>query len=192
MPDSFEGMVKNKLTLSDIRKGVLRQPTLKEELMDSMAQPITYLSKRFMSMKIKEEPVKLSKAAKDEEIQAIFENIHTVYAGVDITKLRKDDLKDKEKLQEFMKNHCYQSPYLFQVKKCLDPTCFYCKEHPVRIPRDQFSLVHFLPLPLLDSSKVKYQTFVYMEQNRQLKISHPQSHHQMKKQQKLTVTTSQF
>ena len=78
MPEKFEQIIKNKLTLADIRKEVSKNPALQPELMDSMAQPITLLSRRFMAMKIKEEPVKLSEPANDDEIKAVFENIHIV------------------------------------------------------------------------------------------------------------------
>ncbi len=50
-----EEIVKNKLTLGDVCKVVSKNPARQPELLDSMAQPITLLSKRFMATKIKEE-----------------------------------------------------------------------------------------------------------------------------------------
>ena len=78
MPEEFEKMISNKLTLGDICKVIARNPTLVPELLDSMAQPITHFSRRFMSMKIKEDPVKLSKPAQDQDISTVFENIHDI------------------------------------------------------------------------------------------------------------------
>ncbi len=75
-----------------------------------------------MAMKIKEEHVALSDPAPDEEITTVFGKIHEIDPHITATKLRKEDLKDKKPLQEFMKKHCLQSPYVFQVKKCLDST----------------------------------------------------------------------
>ena len=49
MPEEFEKMISNKLTLRDIRKVIARNPALVPELLDLMAQPITHLSRRFMS-----------------------------------------------------------------------------------------------------------------------------------------------
>ncbi len=74
-------------------------------------------------------------------------------------KLRKDDLKDKKPLHGFMKELCIQTLYLFQVKKCLQPSCTYCKAHPVHVSPEQFSSLHYSPLPLFDASKTKYKTF---------------------------------
>ena len=65
------------------------------ELLDSMAQPITDLSRRFMSMKIKEDRVKMSEPAQDHDISAVFENIHGIDPTITAEKLRKEDLKDK-------------------------------------------------------------------------------------------------
>ena len=53
MPEEFEKMISNKLTLGDIRKVIARNPALVPELLDSMAQPITHLSRRLMSMKLR-------------------------------------------------------------------------------------------------------------------------------------------
>ena len=159
MPEEFEKMVANKLTLTDLRREVTRNPSLQPQLMDSMAQPIVQLSQRFVAMKIKEDRVAMSEPAKVEEITAVFDKIHDIDSSVVATKLRKEDLKDKKPLLDFMKTHCIQSPYVFQVKKCLESSCSYCKEHPVRVTPEQFSLLHYLPLPLLDSSKTSYQSF---------------------------------
>lgn len=49
-----------------------------------------------------------------------------------------------------MKTHCHVSAYAFQAKKCLNKDCFYCQEHPIRLPIEEYHKLHFLPLPLLD------------------------------------------
>ena len=109
MPEEFEKM---KLTLTDLRREVTRNPSLQLQLMDSMAQPIVQLSQRFVAMKIKEDHVTMSEPAKVEEITAVFDKIHDIDSSVVATKLRKEDLKDKKPLLDFMKTHCIQSPYV--------------------------------------------------------------------------------
>ena len=37
--------------------------------------------------------------------------------------------------------------------------CVYCSEHPIQIAPEDFSLLHYLPLPLLDDSKTAYLPF---------------------------------
>ena len=159
MPVEFEKAVANKNTLADIRETIKKTPHLEAQLLDSMAQPIVHLSQRFMAMKIKEDRVKLSEPAQDEEISANFEKIHVIDPDISANRLRKEDLKHNTALHEFMRKHCRLSPYVFQVKKCLDPSCSYCKEHPIQVTSEQFSSLHYLPLPLLDASKTSYLPF---------------------------------
>ena len=104
-----------------------------------------------MSMKIKEDSVKMSEPAQDHDISALFETNHGIDPAITAEKLRKKDLKDKTPLLEFMNKHCQRSPYAFQVKKCSDDTCSYCKAHPIHVT--------YLPLSLLDTSKANYQPF---------------------------------
>lgn len=63
------------------------------------------------------------------------------------------NLKDNVALHQFMKKHCLQTPYVFQVKKCLDADCSYCTKHPIQITPEQFSSLQYLPLPHLHDSK---------------------------------------
>ena len=58
-----------------------------------------------------------------------------------------------------MKTHCHETHYMFQVKKCSDSVCYYCAQHPVRLPQDIFTGFQFVPLPLLNSSKDHYKKF---------------------------------
>ena len=159
MPEEFEKLIANKSTLDAIRDVVTQNPNLKPQLLESVSQPITLLRKQFMALKIKEEKMNIREPAKDEEIVATFENIHMVDVNISAEQLRTEDLKDKVKLLNFMKTHCHCTPYIFQVKKCLNSDCSYCMNHPIQITPDQFASLHFLPLPLLDTSKAGCLSF---------------------------------
>ena len=58
-----------------------------------------------------------------------------------------------------MDKHCHMTRYVFQVKKCRDHSCFYCIEHPIRMPAKVFDSLSFLPLPRLDKTKEHYRPF---------------------------------
>ena len=51
------------------------------------------------------------------------------------------------------------SYYVFQIRKCTDKSCYYCAEHPIRLPAEVFCELSFLPLPLLHHSKEHYKKF---------------------------------
>ena len=134
MPEEFERLTANKSTLAEVCGVITNNPSLKSELLESMSQPIVLLAKRFMALKIKEDRMKIGDPAKDEEITATFENIHVVDSGISVDKLRKEDLKKNVALHDFMKKHCHWTPYVFQVKKCLNADCSYCTQHPIHLP----------------------------------------------------------
>ena len=58
-----------------------------------------------------------------------------------------------------MKTHCHETHYTFQVKKYFDSACYYCGQHPVRLPQDIFTGLQFVPPPLLNSTKDHYKKF---------------------------------
>ena len=64
-------------------------------------------------------------------------------------------------MQQFMAAHCSTTKYLFQVKKCLNPECLYCTNHPVRLPLQHFKELSYVPLPLLHGEKYAKSTDMY-------------------------------
>ncbi|PKY55417.1 hypothetical protein RhiirA4_448376 [Rhizophagus irregularis] len=54
-------------------------------------------------------------------------------------------------LVSFMKTHCHERVYSFQIKKCQDVSCNICI--PIRLPQTVFDSLHFLPdpVPALDN-----------------------------------------
>ncbi len=58
-----------------------------------------------------------------------------------------------------MAEHCSSSHYLFQIKKCTKESCSHCRQHPVRLPHDEFEKLNFIPLPILNLNKDNYKKF---------------------------------
>ena len=90
-----------------------------------------------------------------------WQNSHSSFIdpSLECDKLTKEDLKKTIALQSFFEKHCHSSHYVFQIKKCTDESCYYCAEHPIRLPVEVFRELSFLPLPLLDHTKEHYQKF---------------------------------
>ena len=116
--------------------------------------PITAVADRFRAMKLKDEPISVNSPATDDDITDMIENVHFIEPSIS-----KEDLSADAFMKEFVKSHCHSSHYVFQVKKCLNPSCYYCCEHPVVMDSEIFSSVSFLPLPLLDSTKEHFFPF---------------------------------
>ena len=159
MSDCNERAVKNKNSLSEVRVAIQQTPGLGDALRDSMAKPLSVVGTRFLSMKIKDNPILLGVPATDVELQEQFEQVSLIDPSLTVDSLTAKDLEKATSLQAFMTSHCHASKYAFQVKKCTESTCYYCSQHPIRLHHDVFSKLHFLPLPLLDSTKEHFKKF---------------------------------
>ena len=159
MADHFERLIKNKNSLADIRQAINVTPDLGPALLDSMSAPLVTVSQRFQAMKVKDNKVKVGVAAIHADLDMQFQHALFIDPSLERDKLTGKDLASAHSLQKFMKNHCHSSSYVFQVKKCMEPACFYCNQHPIRLPVEKFLELNYLPLPLLDASKEHYQKF---------------------------------
>ena len=124
-----------------------------------MARPMLSVGQRFQEMKVKGVPVKLGIPASDDELAQHFQHVAFIDPSLTPTDLKAATLKKADAYQGFFKAHCHSSQYMFQVKKCKDPNCFYCSRHHIRLPQEVFDSLHFLSLPLLDSTKQHYKKF---------------------------------
>ena len=114
-----------------------------------MSAPLISVGQRFQAMEVKGEKVIVRKPAMTEEQNALFEKV--VQLDSSICK-DKQDLAIAKCSQEFLVTHAHSSQYMFQMKKCSNPDCKYCQEHPVRIPEKVFSNLSFLPMPRLEGT----------------------------------------
>ena len=157
MDDTYEKAIKNKNNLTEIRSAIEEIPGLGEAVIGSIAPVVNLLNERFARMKLKENKVKVCSAASQDDILDNFECIHFIEADLDMHRLTQADLKKAPALQAFMDKHCHSSHYLF--KKCGQDSCYYCLEHPVRLPQSEFERLNFIPLPLMNATKDHYKSY---------------------------------
>ena len=153
MPEMFEAHIHNKNTLQDVRTAIEQRSELSEAISDSIAPVKIALGQRFQSMKIKGEAIGVP--ATNAEMTELFSHSSVIDPSLERDKLTKEDLKKATALQSFFEKHCHSSHYVFQIKE----SCYYCAEHPIRLPVEVFRELSFLPLPLLDHTKEHYQKF---------------------------------
>ena len=110
-----------------------------------------------MKMKLKEEPIRCANAASDAETTTTL--LHLIEPALSPDKLTAADLQTSPALKTFLETHCHSSHYVFQIRKCLDPSCYYCQQHPIRVDPEKIMELSFLPLPLLDVTKEHYSSF---------------------------------
>ena len=117
-----------------------------------MSAPLINVGTRFGSMKVKENPVRLGVPASESNMNDQFQHARFIDPSLEPENLTAKDLAKATSLINFFKTHCHSSNYVFQIRKCKDLACYYCMQHPIRLP-DVFNSLSFLPLPLLDTSK---------------------------------------
>ena len=144
----IEKFVHSKKTLTELRDLFSQRPEIKSLFCDSMQAPLCTVASRFSQMEIKGEAVTTIVSATDDEIIEHFEHIHSIEPGLSSTPLNKESLEKAPGLKWFIEIHCFCSKYLFQIKKCTDPSCNYCSQHPVRMSASDFDSLSFVPLPL--------------------------------------------
>ena len=131
LSEEYEKLLKSKSTMAEVRELISAKPVIRGQLLDSMQGVLCTLSERFSSMQLKGEQIQVVTPASEEEISASFDRIRFVDPNLTPENLNRVTLSRSDHLQTFMKNHCYSSQYLFQVRKCLNPSCLYCSQHPV-------------------------------------------------------------
>ena len=132
MDPELEAMIQSKTTLTDLPDAISTSPALAAAFRDSMSFVIVRLTQRFNQMKLKEDPVECANAASDEEVDEFFTLLHFIEPSLSPNNLTKAILKTSPALQKFLDTYCSSSHYVFQIRKCLDTSCYYCQQHPLR------------------------------------------------------------
>lgn len=82
-------------------------------LRDSMVQPLTTVGRRFQSMKVNENPVRLGVPANEAQITEQFQHALFVDPSLSPSDLTAKSLKIAEAYQKFIKSHCHSSQYIY-------------------------------------------------------------------------------
>ncbi|CAG8822195.1 23673_t:CDS:2, partial [Gigaspora margarita] len=93
-----------------------------------------------------------------EAIAEIFESIYCIDSILKVEETTQAQICRHPTLVKFLDTYCQMHTYSFQIKKCNNPSCLYCK--PIRLPPHEFCNLSFLPdpIPLKDNAN-HYATF---------------------------------
>ncbi|POG77649.1 hypothetical protein GLOIN_2v1767477 [Rhizophagus irregularis DAOM 181602=DAOM 197198] len=133
-------------TLDDIRTKAQESNKLESELKESIASVQNILNNQTERLSLKEKKFKCNDSANVEAITELFESIHTLDPTLTVEETTQVQIRHHTALIEFIDTHCRIRAYSFQVKKCNNITCSYCK--PIRLPLHEFNNLNFLPDPI--------------------------------------------
>ena len=138
----FEKSIKNCNSMSALREKFERKPDLKTEWLESLEAPIGLVEGRFSRLKLKNEPFVVEKPITSDNADVIKSHLKGLFPDLDLSKLQKQYTDKCKSLTIWMQDHARVSHYLFQLRKCDDPSC--CP--PLRGEKPAW-----LPDPMLDS-----------------------------------------
>ena len=136
-----EQLIKHAGSMNQIRTIASRNPSVpvEAELSEATRAPRKMIGALFQKCKFGEEMVEVGEAAPHTKMKEVFEECMAVI-DKDITM---EDVKPLQKmatkfpkLKDFTDKHCNFSTYMFQVKKCGEIECPYCK--PPKLAEEQF------------------------------------------------------
>uniref|UniRef100_U9UYI2 Uncharacterized protein n=1 Tax=Rhizophagus irregularis (strain DAOM 181602 / DAOM 197198 / MUCL 43194) TaxID=747089 RepID=U9UYI2_RHIID len=133
-------------TLDDIRTKAQESNKLESELKESIANVQNILNNRTERLSLKEKKFKCNDSANVEAITELFGSICDIDPTLTIKETTQAQIRHHSALIKFMDAHCRTRAYSFQVKKCNNITCSYCK--PIRLPSSEFNNLNFLPDPI--------------------------------------------
>ncbi|GBC13306.2 hypothetical protein GLOIN_2v1780244 [Rhizophagus irregularis DAOM 181602=DAOM 197198] len=147
MSPESEALFETANTLDDIRKKAQEFNELNSELIESIANIQDMLNNRTERLVLKDKKFKCHGSASEEIITKLFEkSIFVIDPTLKIDETTQSQIRRHSALIEFMDTHCHARAYSFQIKKCNNPTCPYCK--PIRLPSQEFHDLSFLPDPI--------------------------------------------
>ncbi|KAK3092298.1 hypothetical protein FSP39_000976 [Pinctada imbricata] len=167
MDPKFERIMKQKNSINGVRNAAELKPELKTAYLESMNPVLDLLVERFKRMKLKGNQFLAYRGVSYEEME---ECIDLVRNSCHLPQESREKLvptasakviKDIKELQDFIKIHGRSTQYSFQLKKCTDDSnCSYCQINPVRMDKETFQSLSFLPCPVPDKDQQNhYQTF---------------------------------
>ena len=130
MDEDKEKLAKSCTTMADLRSAASKHEGFKEAYIDSMAGVINAISARFEQLELKGVPVSVQEPASDESISRLFEHAKSLDSSLKMLALQKADIAKASKYCSFRDRHTRATHYTFQIRKCVEDPCDWCKDHP--------------------------------------------------------------
>ncbi|XP_053378441.1 uncharacterized protein LOC128548073 [Mercenaria mercenaria] len=138
-------------SMSEIRTKAEKVPELKQAWITSVEPIIQLLRHRTERMTLKDVPFQTHDAAPEEVVQALERQVQAdIDPNISCAHYLQKDLSSKAEYQRFLKEHCIERHYVFQIRKCDKPECCRLKRGP-DVPRR--------PDPVLSNDNKHFKQF---------------------------------
>ena len=153
--ESSEKRLKTCNSMDAIRK---QQQVVQDAWSASVLPVQKAVERRFNRLLYTGNQVQVHEPVSSEEIAEFCQKASNVDATIDCSNSAptQADLKDKEGLAEFLRTHCRQRHYSFQIKKCNEDVCPLDLCSAPRLPRDVFQELSWLPDPVICEARPEH------------------------------------
>ena len=153
--DICKGIFTRRSTLKQVRTAAQKNSVFKDEISQSLSEPINILAGRFKRTQYCTSHVEAFAGASSDEIDNVEEALNIFLTGDErqgsLFQEIAQNAKKFPKLIHFMDTHCRSRQYSFQITKCTSDNCWYCGFiHPPRLPIQEVKELHWLPDPVLN------------------------------------------
>ncbi|VDI74370.1 Hypothetical predicted protein [Mytilus galloprovincialis] len=171
---AMEQVLRSANSMNDIRTKSTKYPNLKEAWMESVKPLKTVLGERTSRLKLKEVPFTVHNAAQEVDINAFERQVLTCVDGnLELGKYTQQNVKSKLDYHEFLRTHCRERHYWFQIKKCDNRTCCVAKMSDTEFP--------WLPDPMMSNDPAHYKPFDDVINTETTEVDRPSSQTQTAK-----------
>ena len=140
MDDETEYRVKSCNSMSDIRKKLNDDEKVKWNA--SVEEPKIIVKERFERLALKDKKLECQGSVTHLEMDLMKRHSRDLFPTLDLSKLQKLHMLKIPAYVDWVRRHCRETHYTFQIVKCQDPEC--CG--PTRVKRE---LLTWLPSPLI-------------------------------------------
>lgn len=142
--EKFERAIKYASNLKQLREATVQT---KEEVKESLSQPVELLKIITERLELKGKPFKVFESATSDEIRDFWEAVKFIDPLLLPSNTSKKVLSSRPQLQAFMDHCCQLRHYTFCIKKCGSEECSICL--PLNMDREVFKTLKYLPDPIL-------------------------------------------
>ena len=168
LDEESEKILKRCNSMAELRTAAVKQPQLVEKWKESVEPVQALVQNRFLRLKLKEEPITVTDPATSEEIDVLKRHLRELFPDLDLLKLQKVHTNKSQSYISWKANHCLETQYTFQIRKCSDEQC--CLP-----PTCDKELLNWLPNPMLDETGEHYKDYDVVKNEQTSECDRPSS-----------------
>ena len=123
MDEKTESLLKRCSSVANVRSLAEKNHEIKQKWLESVEPVQAVIRSRFRRLNLKEEPITVIDPVTDQDIGILKRHLRGLFPTLDLNKLQKLHTRKNQAYMTWKSNHCHETNYTFQVRKCQDLSC---------------------------------------------------------------------